>query len=118
MTFHEWLAQNNSSENQWGVWVNPRDVQDYRIGQYCFENGGVDDDWVAIGSLDSLSQERRDYTGEADGEDLVYMEDFSQEWAEQKIEELKEYFAPGGEYEQEQKELEAQKEWWAAGVEA
>lgn len=170
MNFQRWLAKNNSDEEQWGVWVNPRDVQDYRIGQYCFENGGILDDWAHIGSIESLAYERRLYTGEEDGysylienndeESILFKgkivrfsreglaklygqgdsrlnpefveaieknldlqcEQFSQEWAEQKIEELKKYFAPGGEYEQEQKELAkelaAQKEWWEAGISA
>jgi hypothetical protein len=51
----DYLATLNSSETQRGIWVNPHDLNDFRIGQYCFDNGGVRDDKVCIGSLDSLS---------------------------------------------------------------
>ena len=51
----EYLACLNSSENQWGIWVNPCNLDDYRIGQFIFENGGMRDGKVCIGSLDSLS---------------------------------------------------------------
>lgn len=54
-TLFEYLKNLNSSETQWGVWVNPTDLDDYRIGQYCFENGGILDDFVCIGSLHKLS---------------------------------------------------------------
>lgn len=51
-----YLQTLNSAESQWGVWVNPSNpTEEYRIGQYCFENGGLDDGWVCIGSLDNLS---------------------------------------------------------------
>lgn len=52
----DYLKGLNSAESQWGIWVNPENPQDeYRVGQYCFENGGVKDDWIHIGSLDDLS---------------------------------------------------------------
>ena len=52
----EYLSQLNSTDSQWGVWVNPENpTEEYRLGQYCFDNGGVADDWVCIGSLDNLS---------------------------------------------------------------
>jgi hypothetical protein len=51
----DYLKNLNSSETQWGVWVNPSNVDEYRVGQFCFENGGILDDWVCIGTLDKLS---------------------------------------------------------------
>lgn len=46
----------NTTETQWGIYVNPHNpLEEYRIGQFCFENGGVSDNWVCIGSLESLS---------------------------------------------------------------
>lgn len=51
-----YLQSLNTSESQWGLWVNPENpTEEYRIGQYCFENGGIKDDWVCVGSLDKLS---------------------------------------------------------------
>jgi hypothetical protein len=51
-----YLQSLNSAESQWGIWVNPENpTEEHRIGQYCFENGGLDDGWVCIGSLDNLS---------------------------------------------------------------
>lgn len=51
-----YLQSLNSAESQWGVWVNPENpTEEYRIGQYIFENGGLDDGWVSIGTLESLS---------------------------------------------------------------
>ena len=51
-----YLKQLNSAETQWGIWVNPENpLEEYRIGQYCFDHGGVLDDWVCIGNLESLS---------------------------------------------------------------
>jgi len=55
MTLVEYLSQLNTCESQWGLWVNPENLDDYRISQYCFENGGIYDEKVHIGSLESLS---------------------------------------------------------------
>lgn len=50
------LQQLNSAESQWGIWVNPENpTEEFRTGQFCFENGGIRDGWVCIGSLDKLS---------------------------------------------------------------
>jgi hypothetical protein len=54
-TLKKYLATLNSSETQWGIWVNPKDLNDYRIGQRHVENGGCDDEKVFIGNLESLS---------------------------------------------------------------
>jgi hypothetical protein len=51
----EYLQNLNSAESLWGVWVNPENVDEYRIGQFQFENGGILDDWICAGSLDTLS---------------------------------------------------------------
>lgn len=51
----DYLKSLNSAETQWGIWVNPENIDDYRIGQFQFENGGILDDWICIGSLDKLS---------------------------------------------------------------
>lgn len=52
----DYLKTLNSSDSQWGVWVNPKNpTEDHRIGQYCFENGGLLDGWILIGSLENLS---------------------------------------------------------------
>lgn len=51
----DYLKNLNSSETQWGVWVNPQNVDEYRVGQCNCENGGLLDDYEYIGSLASLS---------------------------------------------------------------
>ena len=52
----DYLKTLNSSDSQWGVWVNPENpTEDYRIGQFIFDNGGLDDGWVRAGSLENLS---------------------------------------------------------------
>lgn len=55
MNLVEYLAQLNTCENQWSLWVNPENPDEYRVGQNIFENGGVLDGYINIGSLDSLS---------------------------------------------------------------
>lgn len=55
VSLQEKLSNLNSADSQWGIWINPSNVDDYRVGQFCFENGGVLDDKICIGSLDKLS---------------------------------------------------------------
>ena len=50
-----YLSNLNTSDSQWGLWVNPENVDEYRVGQFIFENGGLDGGWICAGSLDSLS---------------------------------------------------------------
>jgi len=55
MNLTQYLAELNAADPQWGIWVNPENPEEeYRVGQ-VFENGGVLDDYVFIGSLDDLS---------------------------------------------------------------
>ncbi|MGC9527834.1 MAG: hypothetical protein ACP5D7_20050 [Limnospira sp.] len=51
----DYLKQLNTAENQWGLWVNPGNYDEFRVGQYCFDNGGMPDGFVCVGSLDDLS---------------------------------------------------------------
>lgn len=51
----DYLADLNSAESQLGIWVNPNNLDDFRVGQFCYENGGVLDDKVCIGGLNDLS---------------------------------------------------------------
>lgn len=56
MDLKEYLEQLNSAETQWGIWVDPQDPKNnWRVGQFQFDNGGVMDNKVCIGSLDRLS---------------------------------------------------------------
>lgn len=50
-----YLTTLNSSDASRGVWVDPENVDDFRVGQFIHENGGMLDSKVCIGSLDSLS---------------------------------------------------------------
>jgi len=51
----KYLANLNTCDSNWGLYVNPDDLDDFRIGQRCFENGGLLDEKVYVGSLESLS---------------------------------------------------------------
>jgi hypothetical protein len=55
ITLLQYLETLNSSETSWGIWVNPHNVDDFRVGQSCFEKGGMLDDKIYIGNLESLS---------------------------------------------------------------
>jgi hypothetical protein len=55
MTLVAYLSNLNTCENQWSLFVNPENVDDYRIGQDCFENGGMLDAKVNVASLDDVS---------------------------------------------------------------
>ncbi|MEY2910762.1 MAG: hypothetical protein RLZZ184_71 [Cyanobacteriota bacterium] len=55
MSLQKYLSNLNSADSQWGIWVNPNNINDYRIGQFQFENGGILDGKICIGSLDQLS---------------------------------------------------------------
>ena len=55
MKLATYLSTLNSSDNSQGIWVNPDNIDEYRIGQCQFENGGLLDGWDYIGSLESLS---------------------------------------------------------------
>ena len=49
------LSELNTADNTWGLYVNPNDINSYRIGQICFENGGLSDNYVFVDTLDNLS---------------------------------------------------------------
>lgn len=51
----EFLKNLDSAESHRGIWVNRENIDQYRIGEFSFENGGVLDHWICIGSLDKLS---------------------------------------------------------------
>ena len=50
-----YLSELNTSDNSWGLYVNPQNIDSYRIGQVCFENGGLLDKYVFVDTLDRLS---------------------------------------------------------------
>ncbi|NJN88947.1 MAG: hypothetical protein HC878_00230 [Leptolyngbyaceae cyanobacterium SL_5_14] len=51
----QYLAALDSSEEMWGLWVDPENPDDFRLGQYIFDNGGLNDGKVDMGSLSVLS---------------------------------------------------------------
>lgn len=51
----DYLSKLNTVDNTWGLYVNPHDINSYRIGQICFENGGLLDNYVFVDTLDNLS---------------------------------------------------------------
>lgn len=50
-----YLSELNTSDNSWGLYVNPQNTDSYRIGQVCFENGGLLDKYIFVDTLDKLS---------------------------------------------------------------
>ena len=55
MDLVQYLSQLNTSDTSWGLYINPEDVTQYRIGQLCFDNGGLLDDYIFIDNLSNLS---------------------------------------------------------------
>jgi hypothetical protein len=51
----EYLSNLDTADSSWGLWVNPNNIEDYRKGQFVFENGGILDDFVCVGDLEALS---------------------------------------------------------------
>jgi hypothetical protein len=51
----EYLSSLNTADSSWGLWVNPENIDDYRTGQFVFNNGGVLDNFVCVGDLEALS---------------------------------------------------------------
>lgn len=58
----DYLANLDSAEDGWGVWVNPDNYDDFRIGKLQYINGGVFDDKIFIGRLSMLSFGDQDYS--------------------------------------------------------
>ena len=93
MKLESYLAELNSADETWGVWVDPENPDNYRIGQRCFENGGIKDEFVFIGSLQKLSFGFQDESAifrevaesEVDGHHNI--EELYELWAEQNLEE-------------------------------
>lgn len=55
MNLVQYLTQLNTSDTSWGLYLNPDDINQYRIGQLCFDNGGLLDDYIFIDNLSNLS---------------------------------------------------------------
>ena len=55
MTLTEYLSTLDTCDNSWGLYVNPDNTDDYRIGQNTFENGGLLDGKVKVANLDDVS---------------------------------------------------------------
>jgi hypothetical protein len=56
------LATLISYDSSQGIWVDPISFE-YRFGQFIFENGGVLDSKICIGSLESLIDAQSSYAG-------------------------------------------------------
>jgi hypothetical protein len=151
MRLVDYLASLNASTDQWGLYVNPTDLDDYRVEQLIFDNGGLLDGKVYVGTLEDLScgyqcqvdaiktfLEDNERFGIAEikyknklvrcktesiidawSEDKLdpefqeflesEAEEIELEWAkneaELKVEELQEFFAPGGDYEENSRQM-------------
>ena len=51
----KYLSELNTSDSSWGLWVDLNNLDSYRIGQVCFENGGLIDGFVFVSTLDRVS---------------------------------------------------------------
>lgn len=54
MNLFERLMNLESNDSSQGVWIDPDNYDDHRIGQICFENGEVLDDKIFIGTFEEL----------------------------------------------------------------
>lgn len=50
-----YLSELNTLDSSWGLWVDPSNIDSYRVGQMCFDNGGMLDKYVFVGTLNNLS---------------------------------------------------------------
>ena len=57
-TLFEYLMGLNTSDNSWGLYVNPDNYDDYRVGPTHFENGGKKDGKVFVSYLSSVCFEQ------------------------------------------------------------
>ena len=73
MKLLDYLAQLNTADSTWGLYVNPDNYDDYRIGQLIFENGGLLDDKVFVDTLDNVSF---GYQSVSDALDIILTSDF------------------------------------------
>ena len=73
MRLQQRLENLSTSETQWGIWADAPFTADSesRIGQTQFENGGLLDSKVFVGTLYSLSLQIEEQIDEADG-DMEY----------------------------------------------
>lgn len=55
MNLLEYVKNLNSCEDTQGIWVNPENIDDFRIGQLQFENGGILDNFFFVGTLNNCS---------------------------------------------------------------
>lgn len=51
----QYLSELNTSDTSWGLYLNPDNIDQYRIGQNCFDNGGLLDNYIFIDNLSNLS---------------------------------------------------------------
>lgn len=58
MKLQEYIRDLDSFSTTCGLWVNPQNVDDYRLGETMFKNGGLLDGKVFIGTLGNLSLPR------------------------------------------------------------
>ena len=86
-TLKDYLTDSLSYDNSWGIWAEFEGKfelnSDARLGQLCFENGGVLDDYKFVGNNIAIIDARDEYCGTDEG-----CENFYEEWAEQFVENM------------------------------
>lgn len=80
-TLKTYLTGTLSYDSSWGVWAEKIDRKfdlelDARFGQFCFENGGMVDDYEPVGNNQFITDSRDTYCGTDEG-----CENFYEEWA-------------------------------------
>ncbi|MGK7915117.1 MAG: hypothetical protein AB4038_06150 [Prochloraceae cyanobacterium] len=61
MKTEEFLAQLNTADRGWGLWLDRNNIQEYHVGQYSFENDYLPKSFVHVGSLEQLAHQRQKY---------------------------------------------------------
>lgn len=81
MNVEAFLAQLNTADKEWGLWVNRDNSSEYHVGHYAFENDRMPKSFVHVGSLDYLAHLRQQYI-KAHWSEQTSKEVLSNEWAE------------------------------------
>ncbi len=77
----EFLAQLNTADKGWGLWLNRNNIQECHVGQYFFENDYLPKSFVHVGSLEQLAHQRQKYILNHNQEQTT-SEGLGKEWAD------------------------------------
>lgn len=61
METKQFLANLNTADKGWGLWINKQNPQENHVGQYAFENDYLSKNFIHVGSLEELAHLRQQY---------------------------------------------------------